>query len=197
LLYAGELAEDKGVMTLLRAMALVRDKFAGELTLCGKGTEAFETEIREFVAERKLPVKFRTATLEEMPALYREHDVLIFPSERDEPFALTPLEAMASGLPVIATTNGGCSEFFRDRVNSLTFPAGDEHALAQRILWLDGVPSLRRAIALAGQSDVRTQFAETVVMPRIEAYIRETVGSWSLISPDRRRLKPASLVRAQ
>ena len=47
-----------------------------------------------------------------MPAVYRAHDLLLFTSEWAEPFALTPIEAMGCGLPVIGTTTGGSAELF-------------------------------------------------------------------------------------
>jgi len=194
LLYAGPLTEEHGVLTLLRAMTLLRDKFEGELTLCGSGKTEFEAQLHELVLKEKLPVHFRTATPDQMPAVYREHDALIFPSKRDEPFASTPLEAMACGLPVVTTTTGASAEFFTNRVNALTFPPGQEDALAQQILWFQGVPSMRETIARRGQSDVRVRFGQAAVMNRIEAYLRETVGCWSRFSPDRTRLKAAALL---
>ena len=62
--------------------------------------------------------------------VYRQHDALLFTSEWEEPFALTPLEAMACGLPVIGTTTGGSKELFRCGSNALTYTAGNHHELA-------------------------------------------------------------------
>jgi glycogen(starch) synthase len=180
LLYVGRLNQDKGVMTALRAMALLRDKFPGSLSIYGRGeTDEFETSLKAYVAKEKLPVTFCSPlTPEQMPSVYATHDALLFTSEWPEPFALTPLEAMASGLPVIGTMTGGSPELFRHRENALTYTAGDPAELAQRILELDANGLLREQIAYAGYHEVRLRFAEPVIINQIEEYLHETVACW-------------------
>ncbi len=175
LLFAGRLNEEKGIMTVLRALQRLGDRFAGTLTVCGRGDDAYEGQLRAFVADNGLHVKFVSASSGEMPAIYKAHDALVFASEWGEPFALTPLEAMACGLPVISTTTGGSAELFRNRENALTFQAGSDVELAQQIMLLCESPELRRKIAVAGREQVRKQFAEEQIIDRIEAYVRETV----------------------
>jgi glycosyltransferase involved in cell wall biosynthesis len=178
LLYVGRLSEDKGALTALKAMALVRDKFAGVLRLYGRGDADYEAKLRDYARRERLNVEFRSATAAEMPEVYRQHDALIFTSEWEEPFALTPLEAMASGLPVIGTTTGGSIELFRHRDNALTYTAGDAAALASQILALNREPELRAAMAARGHEEVREKFSEDRIIPQIEAYLRETVATW-------------------
>ncbi len=178
LLYVGRLSEDKGALTALKAMALVRDKFAGVLRLYGRGDADYETKLRDFAQRERLNVEFRSATAAEMPGVYREHDALLFTSEWEEPFALTPLEAMATGLPVIGTTTGGSIELFRHRENALTYPAGDVAALASQIMALNRENELRAKLAVRGQAEVREKFPESRIIPQIEDYLRETVATW-------------------
>ena len=175
LLYVGRLSEDKGVMTALRAMAAVRGEFAGELRVYGKGEAAYTAGLHAFVAEHRLPVTFHAAGAAEMPAVYRAHDGLLFTSEWEEPFALTPLEAMASGLPVIGTLRGGSKELLRHGENALTYEAGDAEQLARRILELDQDPVHRAALAARGRTEVRERFAEPVIIDQIERYLRESL----------------------
>jgi len=178
LLFAGRLAEDKGVMTALRAMALLKGKFAGELTICGRGSAEYTAELKRFAMDRKLPVTFINACSEQMPEVYRTQDALLFTSEWEEPFALTPLEAMASGLPVIATTTGGSAELFRHLENALTYTAGSAEELSRRILELAGDDSLRAKIAAAGHREVRERYTASGAAAKIEDYLRETIDSW-------------------
>ncbi len=175
LLWVGRLAEDKGVMTALKAMAAVQGKFAGELHIYGKGEADYTAKLKSFVKQHRLPVFFHTASAAEMPAIYRIHDALLFTSEWEEPFALTPLEAMASGLPVIGTMTGGSKELFRHGENALTYTAGNAEELAQRVLELDATPAARARLAAVGNSEVRTKFAEPVIMDRMESYILESI----------------------
>lgn len=178
LLYVGRLSEDKGALTALKAMALIRDKFAGVLHLYGRGDADYEKKLREFAKNERLNVEFRSATAAEMPEVYRQHDALLFTSEWEEPFALTPLEAMASGLPVIGTTTGGSVELFRHQENALTYPAGDAGSLASQILALDRDSVFRSALASKGHQEVRAKFDESCIVPQIENYLRETVERW-------------------
>jgi glycosyltransferase involved in cell wall biosynthesis len=183
LLYVGRLTEDKGVMTALRAMALLRNKFAGELFICGHGEKNYEEQLKKFVGDERLPVKFISPRRpEEMPPVYNAHDALLFTSEWAEPFALTPLEAMASGLPVIGTTTGGSGELLQHGENSLTYSAGNAEELAQRILELEKNNTLRAKIAAAGYCEVRARFEESHIVDQIETYLGETVKTWKPVS---------------
>ena len=176
LLSVGRLAEDKGVFTAIKAMAAVQGKFAGELNIYGKGEASYTATLKAFVEQHRLPVRFHTASAADMPAVYRSHDALLFTSEWEEPFALTPLEAMASGLPVIGTTTGGSRELFRSHENSLTYKAGDSEELALRILELNDDPARRARLAAAGHAEVRARFAEPIIMDEIENYLLQSVG---------------------
>jgi glycosyltransferase involved in cell wall biosynthesis len=95
---------------------------------------------------------------EHMAQVYMAHDVLVFPSIWEEPFSLTLIEAMASGLAVVGTTTGGSAEILRDGVNSLTFKADDPEDLARQLQRLIEDPHLRQRLATAGQRTVRQTF---------------------------------------
>jgi glycosyltransferase involved in cell wall biosynthesis len=178
LLYVGRLAEDKGTMTALRAMLAIKDKFDGMLRIYGKGDVAYTEKLKAFVNHHQLPVTFHSGTAEEMPDIYRAHDALIFTSEWEEPFALTPLEAMACGLPVIGTMTGGSAELFRDGGNALTYRAGHADELAAKILELAGSGDLRHNLAVNGQVEVSHRCAEPVIVDQIEEYLKETIALW-------------------
>ncbi|MGZ8898767.1 MAG: glycosyltransferase family 4 protein [Limisphaerales bacterium] len=177
--WVGRLAPDKGVMTALKAMRHVQGKFAGELHIYGKGEPAYTAELTDFVRQHQLPVTFSSAGMEEMPAIYRKHDALLFTSEWAEPFALTPLEAMSSGLPVIGTTTGGSREIFRHHDNALTYTAGNAEELGERIIELASSPSLRARIAETGHAEVRNNYSLPTIVNQIENYLQETVATWT------------------
>ena len=178
LLYAGRLSEDKGILTALQAMLAVKGGFDGSLEVYGKGEAGYEAMLKDFVAAHALPVTFHSASPEQMPEAYRSHDALLFTSEWEEPFALTPLEAMASGLPVIGTTTGGSAELFEHGGNALTYPAGKARQLADRILQLDRDPQLRHDIAVNGQRLVRERFDLPAIVSQIETYLDQSLRLW-------------------
>jgi glycosyltransferase involved in cell wall biosynthesis len=178
LLWVGRLAEDKGIFTALRAIKALPPGMDVHLNIFGGGNAPYVKQLKDFAESNCLPVTFKRASMDEMPRVYREHDALIFTSEWAEPFALTPLEAMASGLPVIGTTTGGSRELFRDRDNSLTYTAGQPDELADRIVRLVSDPGMRARIAATGQAEVRGNYDEPNIVDQIEAYLKDTVQLW-------------------
>ena len=96
----------------------------------------------------------------------------------------TPLEAMASGLPVIGTLTGGSIELLRHRDNAFTYTAGNAGELATRILELDAEPEVRARIAATGHAEM-ARYDEPVIMGQIEAFLMETLKTWKPAAPPR------------
>ncbi len=89
-------------------------------------------------------ILFALASRKQVQSFYREADVTLFTGMIEhEAFGLVPLEAMASGYPVIATGVGGSGEFCRDDVNCLRVAPGDPHALAAAVHRLSADPDVR------------------------------------------------------
>lgn len=103
--------------------------------------------------------------------------LFVLPSE-DEGLPITVLEAMAAGLPVIATPVGGVPEMVHDGVNGLLVPVGDAQALAEAITALATDPDLRRRMGEASWRIYEQNYTEDVVWPRLEAlYLSLIEGS--------------------
>jgi sugar transferase (PEP-CTERM/EpsH1 system associated) len=94
---------------------------------------------------------------EDIPELLQSMDIFVLPS-LGEGISNTLLEAMATGLPAIATAVGGNTELVADRINGLLFPAGDANALARAIATLVDYPDLRHAMGRAAESWIRQKF---------------------------------------
>lgn len=171
LLFVGRLNDDKDPLTAIRALADLRSRGRRYvLDIYGAGDADYVKLLREEVCRLDLEdrVSFLRAAPDDMPAIYARYDALLFCSAWAEPFALTPLEAMAAGLPVIGTPSGGSLELFRDRENSLVFPARDFRALADAVLWLDEHPEQRRTLAARGREDVQKNYRFEAIVDRIE-----------------------------
>jgi glycosyltransferase involved in cell wall biosynthesis len=148
------------------------------LSIYGRGDPDYTAELTKFSQQRQLQVTFTQADLEQMPNIYRDHDLLLFTSEWAEPFALTPLEAMACGLPVIGTLTGGSAELFRARENALVFAAGNAEELRDRILEFAADYELRRRCARTAYCEAIRRYAAPVIVDQIEGYLRDTVRTW-------------------
>ncbi len=95
---------------------------------------------------------------EEMPAWYRSADVLACPAWY-EPFGLTPLEAMACGVPVVAYAVGGFTDTVVEGVTGHLVPPRDHHALATTLRRLLREPSRRLAYATAAVDRARSCYS--------------------------------------
>jgi glycosyltransferase involved in cell wall biosynthesis len=108
LLYAGRLLEWKGIDLAIRAIAAVRRQgVAVRFTVVGTGPA--ETRLRRLASESGIEDAIRWLKWmprDELQQMYRQHDVLLFPSLRDSG-GMVVLEAMAHGLPVVCTDRGG------------------------------------------------------------------------------------------
>ncbi len=182
LLYVGQVIPEKGVHTAIDAVAGIVGSQRCNVTLTiagGSSKPAYLAEQQSRVVTLGLTeaVRFvgqleRTALAE----LYRTHDVLVFASIWDEPFAITPLEAMAAGLAVVATNTGGSSEVFKDRENCLLFPAGDAAACAEAIITLSTDGELRQKIRRQGRQLVLSTFTLEGMIDQIERDLTQVVA---------------------
>lgn len=178
-LYVGRMDPQKGLDTLLRAAAQLPD--AATFELIGGGNESYRERLRADAATYGLSerVKFDIVPRGQLAARYRAADVVVFPSEWDEPFGLVPLEAMACGVPVIATGTGGSAEFLDDGVNCRLFRAGDADSLVAAVNELASDPDLRTALVRGGRATATRltadKFADQIVALH-EATVAGSVG---------------------
>ena len=182
LLIVTTLDHKSGVLTAAKAVQLLHeDKTNVSLSIYGRGDSKYVADVRSFAAQHQLPVEFLSVSNinRDLPALYRKHDIFLHTAEWNEPYSLTPLEAMASGLPVIGTAAGGAGELFRHGQNALTYMPGDESELASRINQLRQQADLRCKIAETAQEEVLSKYNETAVADRIENYLQTSLEVWA------------------
>jgi glycosyltransferase involved in cell wall biosynthesis len=93
----------------------------------------------------------------EMPALYRQMDILLMPSVR-EGFGLAVAEAMACGLPVVASSCSAIPELINDGKGGFLCHVGDVNAFAEKINFLTDSPQLRHEMGEYNRSKVEKMF---------------------------------------
>jgi glycosyltransferase involved in cell wall biosynthesis len=133
--YVGRLAAEKRVDVVVEAFRRASATIpAGVIHLIVAGTGPQDAELR---AAAPPGVTFLGYLDREsrLPDLYANCDAFVFASVT-ETLGLVVLEAMASGLPVIAAPEGGVRDHQRDGTNGLTYQAGDASALARAMLRL-------------------------------------------------------------
>ena len=149
----------KGLVPLLEAMAKVRTERPAELVVIGKPRR--ETRVGETIERLNLhgAVRFVSGVSDaEIVRLYAEAEVAVVPSLY-EGFSLPAIEAMACGVPLVATTGGALPEVVgTDGDTGLLVPPGDPGALAQAIGLALDEPGLRERLGRAGRSRVLERF---------------------------------------
>jgi len=181
LLYVGQLVKHKGVETAIEALKILRANAAhSSTTLTIVGGPDYGDSIRGIVRRERLEGAIHLAGMlphERLPEIYQSHDTLIFPSIWEEPFSITLLEAMASGLAVVSTSTGGTPELLSDGVNGLAFPKGSAVECADRINRLIDDGNLYQRLRLNARRTVEQHFDLSSMVDSIERSLINVVSS--------------------
>lgn len=175
LLHASNFRAVKRVGDAVRALAEVLRVQPAVLVLVGDGPE------RQAVAALAagLGVSGQVAFLGEQLHVGRflaQADLFLLPSEQ-ESFGLAALEALASGVPVVATDVGGLPEVVRHGETGWLVPVGNPEALAAAVLRLLGDQPRRMAMGLAARADAIARFRPDPLVSRVEALYQHLLGS--------------------
>lgn len=160
LLFVGALTTGKGVDVLLDALA--RTGPGTTLVLAGDGPQRATLEAQA----RTLGIAARTTFLgrvgrAEVTTLLQTSAALVLPCRQPESFGLVGVEAMAHGLPVVASGLGGVREWLDHGRTGLEVPPLDPGALARAVDTLVGSPELARRLGEEGRRVQRARFTST------------------------------------
>ncbi|ECG1335569.1 UDP-glucose--(glucosyl)LPS alpha-1,2-glucosyltransferase [Salmonella enterica subsp. indica] len=181
--FAGRISPDKGVTLLLQAFEqLLKERNDIELVVVGdymsksKGEKvAYQREVRE-LAERLKPHcrMVGGVTPEEIYNYYSLADLVVIPSQFQEPFCMVAIETMGAGKPVLVSTRGGMTEFVKEGDTGfyLQEPMTPE-TIARDINKALASPDLND-VALRGQRCVEEKFPWEKVTQRFE----KVVNNW-------------------
>jgi glycosyltransferase involved in cell wall biosynthesis len=172
---AAVLVPRKGHDVLVEALArLVNDGLPVRWVICGDGPLRAELEAR--VAERGLAERVTfTGFSTEVHRLLAGADVFVLPS-RHEGLGIAVMEAMAAGLPAVASRVGGLPEIIADGDTGLLVPPGDVAALAAAIGRLARAPAWASTLGQHGRERVQRRFSSTAMAAAVERYYCQLHG---------------------
>jgi len=177
-LFVGRLAKLKGIEHLLRAADIVvNSSGCRDTSFVLVGSPTFDAtekpismeEVFDFIRQHGLEkhvIFTGSLPLEEVRKMYAAADIFVLPSLA-EGDPLVTLEAMASGLPVIATRVGGIPNQIRDGWNGFLVDPGDEQQLAERIAYLLDNPEERGRMARNSRKYAEEEFDWKKVADRV------------------------------
>lgn len=182
-LYVGQIVQHKGVHIAIEGFSIACQKVQSDLNLTVVGdleqSPAYVLELKKLV--KKLAIEKNvtfTGKVERncLPEIYADHDILIFSSLWDEPFGLTPLEAMGSGLVVVGTGTGGSAETLIDEYNALLYQAEKPMSCADKIISLIENVQFFAFIRNNAIGSVIQYYSLSKATKRIEALLLKVVG---------------------
>lgn len=175
----GRLTPKKGHQEFLEAAAILARQYPDRLTFLIVGgasheEEAYERKIQRRVAGDPLlqPRVVFSGFRSDIPRMLAAIDLLAFPSYK-EAFGNTLLEAMAMGVPVVASNSGGVPEIIEAGISGILMPPRDGPALAAGLQKLIEDPEQRRRLAQNGREVVAQRFRFEDYIDRLEGVYRE------------------------
>lgn len=197
LLQLGRLVPRKGIDNVIRALAQLRHehRIDAQLYVVGGNSDMPDVQATPEIGRlhgiaQELGVADNVVFLgrrgrEYLSFLYHAADVFVT-TPWYEPFGITPVEAMACGLPVVGSAVGGIRTTVVDGVTGILVPPDDPPALAAALARLHDHPELRAAYGLAGQRRARASFTwQRVADGVLETYRRAQARR---LAPARRAL---------
>ena len=166
---------NKGARYLLEALHLLRDELDLHLTMVDRPIAQMAPQmVKRLGLQGRFTLTGRVSQ-EELVRLYCRSQLLVSPSLY-EGFGLPAAEAMACGLPVIATSAGAFPEVVEDAVSGVLVPPGDARALAGAIRRLMADPGLRETLGRAARKRIVETFSWRQTARRTLALYQEVIS---------------------
>jgi N-acetyl-alpha-D-glucosaminyl L-malate synthase BshA len=171
IIFVGTLRPVKSVKYLIKAIKIIIQKDINtRLMLVGDGDERGNLEklVKELSLEEYVKFVGKVPN-EEVPEYMAVSDVFVLPS-LSESFGIVNLEAMASGLPIVATKVGGLPEIIKDGENGFLVEPKNPEELAEKVLSILGNNELRERITRNNKEKAKDYSWESVVEKLEEVY---------------------------
>jgi phosphatidylinositol alpha-mannosyltransferase len=167
LLFVGRLEPRKGFRYAVRAFEELADGFPDvQLVVVGEGPQRVLLRRLEPRARERVHM-LGAVTQAALPTVHAASDIFLAPATGRESFGIVLVEAMAAGLPVVASNLPGYSEVVRPNREALLVPPRNAQALARATADLLDNPTLAARLGQAGRVRART-FAWPLVAARVE-----------------------------
>lgn len=175
----GRLEESKGQDVLLRAFADIYRAFPQTYLLFSgeppPEKQGYDLTLKALAEDLGIYDRVIFAGFQQdIASVYAALDVCVLAS-KEEAFGLVLLEAMALGVPIIATAAGGVPEIIMDGVNGLLMPPGDVRALSEALVHLIRGEDLRKNIGANGRRIVQDKFNLHDHLEALETHFSEVI----------------------
>jgi glycosyltransferase involved in cell wall biosynthesis len=184
ILFVGRLISPKGIDVLLRAFALLSNKYRIKLLIIGEGV--LKEELKELATELSISEKvvfIGHIEQDMLPEFYSLADIFVLPSTNydskgnfirnvSENFGLVLAEAMCCNVPVIASDMGGISDWVKDNYNGLLFQERNAVDLSRNIEKYLNNNKLRKKIITNALNEIRDKYSWEANIEKLENLIK-------------------------
>jgi phosphatidylinositol alpha-mannosyltransferase len=187
ILFVGRPEKRKGFGYLLRAYPHIKSAFPQARFLVVGAGNWEESPYRAYIERHHMRdiVIIGRVSDEDLPRYHRTAQVFCSPAVSGESFGIVLLEAMASGLPIVASNIEGYAQVLTDGAEGVLVPPRDEHAVAGAVCRLLQDPSLRQTMGEHGRVTALQYSWERVAEQVLDLYIKtgtRTLTSYSAAS---------------
>ena len=172
----GRLVEKKGFSMLLAACAELRRRGVALPPVLLAGDGPLRGELQRAAGQLGVDDVAQFVGWQKDPAAFLDRGTLFVLPSLDEPFGIVVLEAMARGLPVVATLTQGPREML-DSDSAWLVPPGDFNALAEALREALAKPRVARARAARASERFQSLYAADVVVPQLLAIYKVVSAS--------------------
>ncbi len=138
ILYVGRLEKDKSLETIIEAIPeVVAEEKSAHFVFVGEGSlkGEYKALAKKIKADKHITwAGYVSHESRDLPQIYRLADIFVMPSLEGQ--SIATIEAMASGLPVVAADAGGLKELVKNKQNGVRFKIGSSRALGLALLFL-------------------------------------------------------------
>ena len=168
----------KQVDAVVRVFARIRERIAARLLIVGEGPELGRVEqlIDEFGVTSQVEL---IGEAQDVVALLSVSDLFLLPSLQ-ESFGLSALEAMACGVPVVASNVGGLPEVVIDGATGFLHPPSDVEGMAESAIRILSDAALHARLAAEGVRSAMERFSADRIVPQYAALYERTLTSSSI-----------------
>ena len=186
--FASLLMPYKGAHILIEALGhLEKTGIPFDCTLAGDSTSTeYVDKLKRFATKNGFISRIHFSGFlakKELAALYARSNVLVFPSVFNEPFGKAQIEAMAAGLLVVSSGNGGSRDIIRDGETGLFFQNNNWADLAEKLTRAHQQPELAAQIAAAGQAEA-FRYTTAASVDKLEIILSQMVAASSDVRGD-------------
>ena len=176
LLFLSHLIKSKGVIVLIEACGILRDKGVHfHCIIAGGDAELTQQEVQDVITTKELSSSITVAGPvygEEKMNLMCAADIFVLPSFNDC-LPLIILEAMQYSLPVVSTFEGAIPEVVEDGITGFLVPQKDSEALAEKLELLIKDPELRQKMGRSGREKFDKEFTLAVFEKRMKEILEK------------------------